>query len=83
MNVIKLPTAGNGAKFDDQSLFEQNQIRAMRGQKQLHKCCVCGICAEWGDGWVWFGSLRDADEGAIKKFCSPDCRQQSNTQVQP
>ena len=66
-------------QMSDTQIFEQNQIRTQRGQKQLHRCSVCGHCGEWSNSWLWYGSLREADEGNILKFCGSQCREKHQT----
>lgn len=71
--VIPLRSQAVRIRFDTESLFQQNLLRRERGQPQLHQCSVCGCCQEWGASWLWYGSLRDHDDGSISKFCSADC----------
>lgn len=63
-------------RMDDDSLRTLNMARASRQEGPLHKCSVCGGCAEWNEAWSWYGSYRDLDDETIAKFCSPACRTQ-------
>lgn len=68
-------------RMDDATLRTFNMVREAHHERPLHKCSVCGGCAEWSDSWSWHGSYRDLDDGTIAKFCGPACRTQfSETQ---
>jgi hypothetical protein len=48
--------------------------RRMVGGRPLHCCCICGNLGLWDDGWSWFGSVKDEDEGKpLAKFCTSKC----------
>jgi len=34
------------------------------------KCCISGF---WGDGWIWWGSYLDTDNGFVRKVLCPKC----------
>lgn len=41
---------------------------------QIHTCSGCGKQETWGPTWIWYGSLREWDEGKpIYKACSVAC----------
>lgn len=43
--------------------------------KQLYKCDICGKVGNWTDGWQWFGSYKDWEDGEILLYtCSSKCR---------
>ena len=35
------------------------------GSGRLWRCDECGEKGQWGEGWVWWGSLRDVDDGIV------------------
>lgn len=74
MNVKLLHPEKRSVRIDVCSLMEQNMARADRGERPLHRCSVCGECAEWSPAWSWYGSHLDEDAGTVAKFCSPECR---------
>ncbi len=40
-----------------------------------HTCSTCGKVDAWLDGWCWYGSYNDLDEGnPVPKYCSTECR---------
>ncbi len=43
----------------------------------IHQCSVCKRRGRWREGWQWYGSLRDIDDGQVVKVC-PDCERPSN-----
>ena len=52
------------AKIVDKSRRQTPDGRA------LHACCLCDKVAPWSDGWRWYGSYREEEEGwPIMKFC--------------
>lgn len=73
MTVTRINEGTLNIRIDPESLFQQNLIRRQRGQPALHRCSVCGYCAEWGLTWTWYGSYRDDDDGTQAKFCSAEC----------
>lgn len=41
-----------------------------------HQCCVCEKIDVWTDQWIWYGSIKEQEEGAlVRKFCSSACVQ--------
>lgn len=47
------------------------------GQQRVatHQCGVCEKLDAWRPGWIWYGSIRDFENGeAIVKMCSEACR---------
>jgi len=43
----------------------------MRLQKWT--CSKCGISGFWGDGWIWWWSYLDKDNGFVRKILCPKC----------
>jgi len=44
--------------------------------KKLYRCDVCKKVENWNDGWQWFGSDNDLDNGKpILYTCSDKCRE--------
>jgi hypothetical protein len=43
---------------------------------RIHRCDICGRIAAWDDGWRWYGSLLDAEDGdaGVLFICSDACR---------
>lgn len=74
--VVRIHPERQLLRIDARSLLQLNQQRQANGQKILHRCTVCGHAGEWGPGWLSYGSLRDADDDTLAKFCSPACRDQ-------
>lgn len=74
MTIARLHPEKRTVQIGNRELMEQNMARAERGQRRLHRCSVCGECAEWNENWSWYGSYLDADDGKIAKFCSAECR---------
>jgi hypothetical protein len=51
------------------------QRRRDAGGRLLHCCCICGRLAPWGDGWSYYGSYKDLEDGTpVPKFCSEVCK---------
>lgn len=49
---------------------------------RLHTCCVCGRIAPWDDNWMWFGTMKQIDDGKpVQKFCSSACRKPGHPRV--
>ena len=74
MNVKRIYPEKRKVRIGERELMEQNMARADLGQRRLHRCSVCGECAEWSETWSWYGSYLDADDGKVAKFCSQECR---------
>jgi hypothetical protein len=52
----------------------------MRGAEALtaireHACDICDSRGAWADGWHWFGSMLDEEDGVVLKTCSDSCRE--------
>lgn len=50
-------------------------LRLMVGEqgKRLYRCRDCGAVDHWKEGWRWFGSIKDLDDGVdVPCFC-PKC----------
>lgn len=50
--------------------------------KRIWQCGECGRFGNWGQGWMWFGSYADMDEGNYAVTCSDKCRR-TTRDVQP
>lgn len=38
--------------------------------RALHACCLCDKVGPWTDGWRWYGSYREHEDGVpVMKFC--------------
>ena len=49
--------------------------RLFPANKKVHTCSTCGKQDIWGEGWQWYGSWKDIDDGKeITKTCSTECR---------
>lgn len=43
--------------------------------RRLYRCDNCSKTSAWEDGWAWYGSYRDLDDGeSVLCMCSPECR---------
>jgi hypothetical protein len=53
------------------------QRRKADSGRLLHCCCICGRLDTWGEGWSYYGSYRELEDGIpVPKFCSPACQVQ-------
>lgn len=44
---------------------------------RVHTCSTCRTVSVWTDGWSWFGSYKEIDDGKpVLKFCSNACADQ-------
>ncbi|GBQ85718.1 hypothetical protein AA14337_3145 [Acetobacter malorum DSM 14337] len=92
--VIWRKKAGRGfSKTEDESLIEvpendagafQREIAKLPGQvvthgrAKQHICSVCSKAGPWKDGWGWYGSYQDIDNGnEVLKTCSDACKAQA------
>lgn len=41
---------------------------------KLHMCNVCGKLGRWRDGWSFYGSIFDEEEGTGTVLCSNECK---------
>lgn len=46
--------------------------------RRLYKCAVCGYVGYWSEGWRWWGSLKDEDEGRDVPCYCPKCQRPSH-----
>lgn len=67
------------------SVAELNEARAaiktrapvLHSRARLHTCAACAKLAPWDEGWSWYGSYADIDDGKpVAKFCSDPCRKE-------
>jgi hypothetical protein len=46
-----------------------------RERAKVHECAACRSVGPWSDGWAWWGSYNDIDDGKeVVKTCSEACR---------
>lgn len=41
---------------------------------KLHLCNVCGKLGRWKEGWSFYGSMFDEEEGTYTTVCSNECK---------
>ena len=47
--------------------------------KKVHQCSVCGHVGTWDDGWSWYGSYLDQEDGKpVVYMCSKKCQAKVN-----
>ena len=55
--------------------LKRKPYSAYAGLCEIHQCSVCGARDAWREGWQWYGSYKDMDEGKpILKMCGDQCR---------
>ncbi|AQT06512.1 hypothetical protein [Acetobacter persici] len=92
--VVWRKKAGRGfSRTEVESLIEvpendarafQRELAKLPGQVVTHSrakqhiCSVCGKSGPWRDGWGWYGSYQDIDNGnEVLKTCSDACKAQA------
>lgn len=41
---------------------------------RIHTCNVCGKRGRWREGWEYYGSMFDEEEGLGTTICSAECK---------
>jgi len=47
-----------------------------------YRCDNCGKVDSWGDDWMWYGSIKDMEEGGQQTYCSESCAKEAHPTAQ-